>query len=77
MGALQLNIKSWILASGSVPPSASHPTVFQKQMVVLALGRPTHLEQRQGCRPSPRAPTGGWGGEKEVGSGQFSRDSFC
>ncbi|KAB1277254.1 hypothetical protein Cadr_000005740 [Camelus dromedarius] len=48
----------WLLACSSLPPSASHPSMAQKQMVVLALGLPmTHLKQSQGCCPSPRGPS--------------------
>lgn len=64
MGALQLNIKSWILASGSVPPYFP-PYCVPEANGGSGSGRTmTHLEQSQGCRASPRAPTGGWGGKK-------------
>lgn len=80
MGALQLHIKPWILASsGSAPPSLSFPP----DCVPEANGGSgsgttmTHLKWSQGYRPSPRGPNGSWGGEKEVGSGQSSRGFFC
>ena len=48
-----------------LPPSASHPSMAQKQMMVLALGLPmTRLKQSQGCRPSPRGPSGAGKGRK-------------
>lgn len=51
-----------------LPPSASHSSTAQKQMVVLTLGLPvTHLKQRQGCCPSGRGPNGAGEGRRQGG----------
>lgn len=65
MGSLQLYTKSWIPAS--VPPSLSFPSYWIPEANGgSGSGKTmTHLERSQSCRPSPRAPTGGWGGEKK------------
>lgn len=75
MGALQLSSEPWILASGSAPPSLSFPPycVPEANGGSGSGSTMTHLEQSQGCCPSPRGPSGGWGGEKEVGSGAVFR----
>lgn len=78
MGSLQLYTKSWIPASGSVPPSLSFPPYWVPEANGgSGSGKTmTHLERSQSCRPSPRAPTGGWGGKKKLAVGSFPEAPF-
>lgn len=54
----------WVCSSFPLP----HPSIVQKQMVVLTLGLPmTHLKQRQSCCPSTGSLMGQGKGEGRAG----------
>lgn len=79
MGALQLYSKPWILAFGSAPPSLSFPPYCVPEANGGSGSGTTmiHLELSQGCCcPSPRGPSGRWGGKKKLAASSFPEAPF-